>query len=48
MSPIMGEITMEDPAQAADLQAGKWYFSLHTAQYPDGELRGQIVAASAM
>jgi hypothetical protein len=42
-SPIMGEATLDD-AQAADLQAGKWYFNLHTAQYPDGELRGQVTA----
>jgi hypothetical protein len=46
-SPIEGEATLDD-AQAADLEAGKWYFNLHTAQYPDGELRGQVTAASAM
>src|SRR5690349_7107465 len=37
-SPIKGEATLDD-TQAADLQAGKWYFNVHTAQYPDGELR---------
>jgi hypothetical protein len=46
-SPITGEQTL-DEAQAADLQAGKWYFNVHTAQYPDGELRGQLTAGSAM
>lgn len=46
-SPIEGEATLDD-AQAADLQAGKWYFNLHTAQYPDGELRGQVTADDAM
>ena len=46
-SPIQGEATLDD-AQAADLQAGKWCFNIHTAQYPDGELRGQVVAADAM
>ena len=40
-SPIIGEATLTEE-QAADLQAGKWYFNVHTAQYPDGELRGQL------
>jgi hypothetical protein len=40
-SPIAGNATLTD-AQAADLQAGMWYFNLHTAQFPDGELRGQL------
>lgn len=44
-SPIEGEATLDD-AQAADLQAGMWYFNLHTEQYPDGELRGQVTAAA--
>jgi hypothetical protein len=26
----------------ADLLAGKYYFNIHTAQYPAGEIRGQI------
>jgi hypothetical protein len=46
-SPIAGEATLDD-AQAADLQAGMWYFNIHTAEYPDGELRGQVTAAGAM
>jgi hypothetical protein len=41
-SPIAGTATL-DEAQAADLQAGMWYFNIHTAQFPDGELRGQLV-----
>ena len=40
-SPMEGEATLDD-AQIADLQAGKWYFNIHTAQYPDGEIRGQM------
>lgn len=40
-SPVAGEATLTDQ-QAADLKAGTWYFNVHTAQYPDGELRGQI------
>jgi hypothetical protein len=40
-SPIKGEATLTDE-QATQLQDGMWYFNLHTAQYPDGELRGQV------
>jgi hypothetical protein len=43
-SPIKGSATLTD-AQAADLEAGMWYFNVHTAKYPDGEIRGQVVAA---
>ena len=35
------ELTEE---QAADLTAGKWYINVHTAQHPDGEIRGQVKA----
>jgi hypothetical protein len=38
---ISGEATLSDE-QAADLRAGKWYFNIHTAAYPEGELRGQL------
>lgn len=41
-SPIKGEATLTD-AQAADLQAGKWYFNIHTAAHPGGEIRGQVM-----
>jgi hypothetical protein len=40
-SPIEGEATLTDE-QAGQLQDGMWYFNVHTAQYPDGELRGQV------
>lgn len=46
-SPIAGTATLDD-AQIADLQGGLWYFNVHTAQYPDGELRGQLAPAGAM
>ena len=39
-SPIKGSATLTD-AQAADLEAGMWYFNVHTAKYPDGEIRGK-------
>lgn len=40
-SPIAGEATLTD-AQIGELQTGKWYFNVHTAAHPDGELRGQL------
>ena len=30
-------------AQLADLQAGKLYINIHTAKFPGGEIRGQVV-----
>ncbi|AFL49020.1 hypothetical protein ABIE78_005218 [Sinorhizobium fredii] len=29
----------------ADLQSGKWYLNIHTAKFPDGEIRGQVEKA---
>lgn len=43
-SPIDGKATLT-PEQAKDLTDGKWYFNLHTAANPGGEVRGQIVKA---
>lgn len=43
-SPIKGTATLTDK-QAADLEAGMWYVNVHTAKYPDGEIRGQVVKA---
>ncbi|HTE80283.1 MAG TPA: CHRD domain-containing protein [Reyranella sp.] len=40
--PIKGEATLTD-AQAADLQAGKWYFNVHTEKNKGGEIRGQVM-----
>ena len=42
-SPIRGDATLSD-AQMKDLQDGKWYFNIHTAAHPDGEIRGQLAA----
>jgi hypothetical protein len=44
-SPIEGTATLDD-AQIADLQAGLWYFNVHTAKFPDGEVRGQLAKAA--
>jgi hypothetical protein len=41
-SPMKGEATLTD-AQAADLQAGRWYFNVHTDANKGGEIRGQVV-----
>lgn len=41
-SPIEGKATLT-AEQAKDLLAGKWYFNLHTAANPGGEIRGQIM-----
>jgi hypothetical protein len=43
-SPIKGTATLTD-AQIADLKAGNWYFNVHTAAHPSGEIRGQLAAA---
>ena len=40
-SPISGEATLTDP-QIADLKKGLWYFNVHTAANPGGEIRGQV------
>jgi hypothetical protein len=40
-SPVDGSATLTD-AQAADLEAGKYYINIHTAANPGGEIRGQV------
>ena len=40
---IKGSATLTD-AQVADLTAGKWYFNVHTAAHPGGEIRGWLKA----
>lgn len=39
---VEGRATLT-PEQAADLLAGKWYASIHTAAHPAGEIRGQMI-----
>jgi hypothetical protein len=41
-SPIKGTATLTD-AQGADLEAGKYYFNIHTDANKSGEVRGQVV-----
>lgn len=40
-SPFSGEAALDD-AKAADLEAGRLYFNIHTAANPKGEIRGQV------
>jgi len=40
-NPIKGEAVLT-AGQIADLEAGKWYFNIHTAAHPGGEVRGQV------
>lgn len=42
ISPLVGATPPLTDAQEAELLAGSWYLNIHSAQYPDGELRGQI------
>jgi hypothetical protein len=42
-NPMVGTATLDD-GQIADLKAGKWYFNIHTAANPGGEIRGQLPA----
>ena len=44
-SPINGNATLTDE-QMTQLQGGQWYFNLHTAKFPDGEIRGQVKPAA--
>ncbi len=41
-SPFHGEAKIDD-AQAHDLKDGRWYFNLHSKQYPGGEIRGPVI-----
>ena len=43
-NPMAGTATLTDD-QISDLEAGKWYFNIHTAAHPGGEVRGQLHAA---
>ena len=40
-SPVSGTAILTD-AQIGGLEAGTWYFNIHTAAHPSGEVRGQL------
>jgi hypothetical protein len=42
-NPMKGTKTLDD-SQIADLKGGRWYFNIHTAANPGGEIRGQLAA----
>ena len=44
-SPFHG-VAKIDPTQAKDLKDGRWYFNVHTKNFPAGEIRGPIVRGS--
>ena len=39
--PIGGSVRLSEK-EMDDLLAGKWYFNVHTAANPGGEIRGQL------
>jgi hypothetical protein len=41
-NPATGTVTLTD-AQMKDLEDGKWYANVHTAQNKGGEIRGQMM-----
>jgi hypothetical protein len=41
-SPFHGMAKI-DNTQAQDLKDGRWYFNLHSKQFPGGEIRGPVV-----
>jgi outer membrane protein OmpA-like peptidoglycan-associated protein len=41
-SPVKGSATLTE-SQASELMAGQWYLNIHTAGFPAGELRGQML-----
>lgn len=40
-SPVTGALHITD-AQVQELKKGQWYANVHTAKYPDGEIRGWL------
>ena len=42
MAKMEGNAPITDK-QIADLTAGMYYYNVHTEQYPDGEVRGQLM-----
>jgi len=41
-SPSIGS-TAIDNLQAAEILDGQWYVNIHTAMFPGGEIRGQVI-----
>ena len=48
-SGVIGPLTFAvTPAQVADLRANRWYVNIHSVNFPGGEIRGQVKAASTI
>ncbi len=45
MNPSIGSAILT-PQQIEDVFAGLWYINIHTAAFPGGEIRGQVLALS--
>lgn len=43
IGPLVFDTT---PAQVADLRSNRWYVNIHTSNFPDGEIRGQVKRAN--
>ncbi|WP_187262974.1 CHRD domain-containing protein [Pontibacter beigongshangensis] len=41
-SPVTGQTPALTQEQEADLLAGMWFINIHSAQFPAGEIRGQL------
>lgn len=44
-SPKIGSVGPLNAQQQSDLLAGLWYVNIHSAMFPGGEIRGQVVPA---
>jgi hypothetical protein len=42
VSPFHGVAKIDD-TQAKDLKDGRWYFNLHSKDFPAGEIRGPVI-----
>ena len=46
--PVSNLLISLSPTQAQNLKAGRLYFDIHTQQFPNGEIRGQIIVPPAL
>ncbi len=46
VSPIRGDAVLS-PAEARDLEDGRYYINVHSVLFPAGEIRGQLLARAA-